>query len=126
MSDGSQDRPILEIKAVLEQLGGDLDLLAEVAQIAIDGTADMLSAVREAVDRRDAGAVAQAAHRLKGSFVTIAAGAAADAAFRLERMGRGGDLGQAGTAFADLQQEVQRLLPELEKLAARGGPAAIS
>jgi len=50
---------------------------------------------------------------LKGALATLAARAAAEAARRLESVGRADDLGSAEEACAALERELQRLEPEL-------------
>jgi hypothetical protein len=52
---------------------------------------------------------------LKGAVSNFGARAAADAALRLEQMGRAGDLSHASPALATLEMEMSALLRELEK-----------
>ena len=58
---------------------------------------------------RDAGAIEQGTHKLKGALVTLAAKPAADAARRLEGIGREGALGQAAEALSALELQMEEL-----------------
>jgi hypothetical protein len=69
---------------------------------------------REALE--DPARLQLSAHVLKGGVATFAARAAFEAALRLEKMGRGGDLSAAPEALAALAQEVERLRPALTAL----------
>jgi HPt (histidine-containing phosphotransfer) domain-containing protein len=74
------------------------------------------------VGRGDGPAVQCLAHGLKGALAIFGAGAAFEAAQRLETMARKGDLAEAGPACAALEQAVARVRPALaEWSAARGG-----
>ena len=75
--------------------------------------------IAEALARRDAPALARAAHGFKGVLITMAALPAADAARRVEMLARASRLDEAPNAFAELRQEVRRLEPALREIAAR-------
>ena len=107
---------ILNLAAALERVGGDNELLEEVAKLFLDSAPDLLGQIREAVARRDPQALQHAAHTLKGSVGNFGAEAAFDAALRLEKMGRAGDLAGVKEAFEALEAEMQRLEPALASL----------
>ena len=104
-------------KALLEHFGGDRQLLGELARIFLDDCPSRLSAIREAVERRDAGALLEAAHALRGSVANFGATRAVAAALRLELMGKAGDLAAAPAALADLQQTMAAFAGELDTVA---------
>jgi len=104
----------------LERLEGDEGLLAEIAALFLSDYRNLLDEVRNAVVRQDPEALHRAAHALKGSVANFCAQQVFDSAYRLERMGREGDLSGAGQALADLEQQLQRLEPELASLATGG------
>ncbi len=116
-----QSNGILNLAAALDRVGGDNELLEEVAKLFLDSAPSMLGEVREAVARRDARAVERAAHTLKGSVSNFGAEPAFQAALRLERMGRSGDLFGAEEALAALETEIVRLQPALTALAEKPG-----
>jgi HPt (histidine-containing phosphotransfer) domain-containing protein len=101
-------------------VGGDAELLAEVAGIFLEECQTLLAATQAAVARGDGQALERAAHTLKGSVGHFCAHAAADAALRLEQIGREGDLTQAAGALAALEEALDRLAPALRKLLASG------
>jgi HPt (histidine-containing phosphotransfer) domain-containing protein len=75
-----------------------------------------LRSVGEAIEGGDAPALERAAHKLKGTVTNFAAAAAAEAAARLEAMGRDRDLTGAREAFARLRDEVAALRRDLAAL----------
>ncbi len=93
----------------LARVGRDKELLREVAAVFLDNLPSVLSAIREAVARRDGKALESAAHTLKGAVSNFGAPAAVEAALAMETMGREGDLSRVGEAFAALEEEVERL-----------------
>jgi len=76
----------------------------------------LLSAVQDAVAKRDTAALKRAAHSLKGSLSTFAARDATEAALRLEDLARAGKLEGAEDAYRLLVAQVERLKQALESL----------
>jgi HPt (histidine-containing phosphotransfer) domain-containing protein len=113
----------LDLKEALDRVDGDRELLGELANLFLADAAAMLQAVRTAVASNDAGALNRAAHRLKGSVMTFAASAAADAALVLELQGRDKQLDGAAEATRRLETEIERLIVALTPLVSRQ-PAA--
>ena len=93
----------------LTRLGGDEDLLREIAGLFLDGCPRMLSDIRQAIADRDSRALEHAAHALKGSVSNLSARAVFEAALKLEGMSRKGDLTRAEEACAALEQEIECL-----------------
>ncbi|MDG3005452.1 hybrid sensor histidine kinase/response regulator [Paludisphaera mucosa] len=116
---------ILDEAASLERLGGDVDLLKEIATIFIGDCPRMVDQIADAVARGDAGALKLAAHTLRGSASNFASPAVEDAASRLEKMGSLGDVVGAPEAFAELLPLVDRLASALGQLVAAGGGSPI-
>jgi CheY-like chemotaxis protein len=107
---------VLDSAATLSRVEGDTELLAEMVRLFLEDCPRLISAVREALTRRDPQALQRAAHTLKGSVANFAAQSAFEAALRLEMMGRQGDLREAEEAYVALQQEIERLEPALADL----------
>jgi signal transduction histidine kinase/HPt (histidine-containing phosphotransfer) domain-containing protein len=103
-----------------EQVAGDLGLLEEILGMFQDEGRRLLHTLAEAIDRRDAGGVERAAHKMKGTFGSLAAPQAADVASRLESMGRAGDLLDARRELVILQELAGRVERELEGIVASG------
>ena len=104
---------ILDRAALLERTDHDPELLLDILNAFREDSAKLLAEIRNALARREARALARPAHTLKGALATLAARAAAEAARRLESVGRADDLGSAEEACAALERELQRLEPEL-------------
>jgi len=107
---------IVDREKLLEQTGGDVDLLRQVVEVFLEEKASMLGAVRAAVERGDAAEIAQAAHRVKGTCVTLAARLAGEAAAQLEREGRAGELDHVRGLFDLLEERVRQVEAELVAL----------
>ncbi len=116
----NHDLPVLDRDTLLDQVGGDAELMLSLVEMFAGDSAATVDAIRAGVSKRDARSIEQGAHRLKGSLGTLAAPAAYDAAFALEMIGRSGDLDNAAAAWSRLERELERLQPELERLAAEG------
>ena len=108
---------VLDRAVALERVGGDSELLQEMAQLFLDEYPMQLEAVRVAVRARDAKALERSAHSLKGSVGNFGAAAAQEAALQLELIGRRGDLREVDGAMACLESALSSLQPEMESLA---------
>ena len=82
----------LDCAVALERLGGDEELLREVAGLFLDEYPMLMDEIRSAAQARDADALQRAAHSMKGSVSNFGADGVYQAAFALEKKGRSGDL----------------------------------
>jgi len=121
-----QDRPgeprpdqILDGRALLAQVDGDVRLLRKLASLFLADCPTMLSSVRKAIASGDARSLQRAAHALKGSIANFAAKGSFKAALKLETMGRSGELTAADEAYVALEREVGRLQRALAVVCAR-------
>jgi two-component system sensor histidine kinase/response regulator len=104
-------------KAVaLSRVGGDAELLKEIAILFLDDYPKSLSELREAIDTGDAKRVERSAHGLKGSVSNFGARPAVDAAMQLETMGRSQQLVEVEQVLRTLELALAALRPELESL----------
>jgi HPt (histidine-containing phosphotransfer) domain-containing protein len=104
-------------KAVaLSRVGGDVELLREIAILFLDDYPKSLNDLREAVQTGDAKRVERTAHGLKGSVSNFGAGPAVDAALQLETMGRAQKLVEVDQVLRSLELALAALRPELESL----------
>jgi HPt (histidine-containing phosphotransfer) domain-containing protein len=101
-------------QAALARVAGDHELLCDIAGIYLEGYADLLQAVRNAIAAADAGRLEAAAHLIKGTVANFEAIAASELAFELERMGAEGALAGADARADELAREVEMLADELE------------
>jgi CheY-like chemotaxis protein/HPt (histidine-containing phosphotransfer) domain-containing protein len=98
--------------ATLEELrsyGGDSpeDILEELTTMFLEGAHKHLTAMREALQQRDAVALEQAAHTLKGSAATLGAQRLAALCFDLENEARQGRLPADGRPLDRLHEEIE-------------------
>lgn len=103
----------LDRAIALERVGGDEQLLREIAILFLDEYPKMLKAIQLAVENRDAGSLERAAHGLKGSVGNFGAHRAYQAALRLEMIGRSRDLASVGEAYGELVQALESIRPAL-------------
>ena len=101
---------------VMERVDGDVELLAQMAELFLDDCPRLLSEIQEAITRSDSKALEYVAHTLKGSVGNFSAVAASDAALRLEMMGRDGDMTHAAEAYTALEAEIKRFESALAAL----------
>ena len=101
---------------VMERVGGDMELLAEITELFLEDCPKLLSEIQDSIVRRDNAALEHNAHALKGSVSNFAAASAVEAAFKLEKMGSDGDITHADEAYQVLAREIERLEPALSAL----------
>jgi len=119
---GAAAEEVLDRATVLECVGGDQALLAEIIQLFLSQCPRWLAEIRNAIERGDATRLRNAAHTLKGAVGNFRAQAAYEEAQRLETLGRDGNLAPAGGACAALEKHLGRLLPALAALSRESGP----
>lgn len=107
----------LDRELALRLVGGNADLLREIAQLFLEDAPNLLGSAERAVRAGDAHALERAAHSLKGAVSNFGAACAYQAALDLEMIGRDKRLSQAPAAFHELKSTLAALQPELEALA---------
>ncbi len=95
--------------SLMERLDGDCEFLAEMLAVYGKDRIRLISEMRTALSRRDAGALADAAHALAGLALNLFAEPAAHAARSLETLAEKGDFVGAGDALVSLEEETHRL-----------------
>ena len=107
----------LDCAVALERLGGDEELLREVASLFLDEYPMLLREIRTAASARDAEALQRAAHSMKGSVSNFGAEGVYQAAFALEKKGRAGDLESLEPCIDRLACALEHIHPALVVLA---------
>jgi CheY-like chemotaxis protein len=110
----SNDRAV-NAAALLARFRGDADLLKELVDLFLQESPGILSEIERAIAARDAAALHMAAHTLKGSVGNFMAHEAAEAALRLEKIARSGDLEDAGPAYTALVELCRQLSASLQE-----------
>lgn len=106
----------LDREVALARVGGDAELLREIAVLFVQDYPKVLDQLQDAIARGDAQTIERTAHGLKGSVSTFGARAAMEAARTLETMGRTCQLDELRQALATLELALAALRPELETL----------
>src|SRR5664279_1007875 len=95
----------LDRELALSRIGGDLELLQEIALLFLSDSSRMLEEIHKAVVSRNASGLDRAAHTVKGCVSNFGAQELYDAALALERMGRSDDLSGVEPAYRRLRGE---------------------
>jgi two-component system sensor histidine kinase/response regulator len=113
----SDDILVLDRALALSRVGGDEELLREIAVLFLDDYPQLVTKIQDALLRNDAQDLERASHSLKGSVANFGAEPAYQAALELEKIGRSRDLTNAKVAYAGLQETLNSLRPQLLALA---------
>ena len=111
------DLLMLDFQLAMERVGGDEDLLKEIARLFLDEYPDSLRKLEVAIASQNPKQVEHEAHTLKGAIANFGAPQATNAALELEQMGRNNDLSQAVPSFQRLKNALSGLDSELQTLA---------
>lgn len=123
-SDLSTAAAPVDWEKAVAQVGGDEAVIADLAGLFLAECPGLETGIRAAVDAGNAADLRRHAHTLKGSAGVFRAEAAVEAAQRLEKMGREGDLDGAEEAVSALAHELDRLKPVLAERVAEAKPQA--
>jgi HPt (histidine-containing phosphotransfer) domain-containing protein len=107
---------VFDKEVALSRVGGDTELLKEIAVLFLDDYPKSLRELREAVEAGDPKRVERSAHGLKGSVSNFGARPAVEAALQLETMGRAQKLVEVKQVLHTLELALAALRPELESL----------
>lgn len=106
----------LDREVALSRVGGDLQLLKEIAVLFLEDYPKSLEELHAAAAHGDAKAIERAAHGLKGSVANFGAGAAFEAARSIETAGRSLQIAEIEPMMAKLEQALAALRNELETI----------
>lgn len=98
----------------LDRVGGDEELLREVAQLYMDEYPTIVDQIQAAVRSGSALDLQRSAHTLKGSLGTLGAEQAAAQALRLEMMGRLQNMTDASAALCELHRVLESFHQQLQ------------
>ncbi|HEX9389787.1 MAG TPA: response regulator [Usitatibacteraceae bacterium] len=114
---------IIDRAALMERVGGDPRLLAEIVDIFVDNCDKILVACRSAFARRDVEKFAQDLHTLHGMMLNLGAGRAQGLIENLQASGPMGERGKVMAGFETLEREMQMLKIALCSLAEEAMPS---
>ena len=107
----------LDKAVALDRLGGDEELLQEVAELFLEEYPPLMTQIRSAIGNGNSQELERSAHSLKGSVANFGSDVAWQAALNLEAMGRSGDLNGSQEAFQHLEKIMDAIHPQLVALA---------
>src|SRR5262249_34179803 len=110
---------VLHQPAPPERVRSDPDLLRTPAELYEMDSPSMVAEMRSRIASKDGEGLSHAAHKLKGSLLTLSAVEAADNALALEKMGRENRLDGAEAALAALEAALPRVSEALAQLHAQ-------
>lgn len=105
---------IIDLTELLARVENDRELMRDLLLIFKEEFPGHLRALRVAVDSINAEKVAAEAHTMKGMLSNLAAGPAADAAARLELLGRNREVSEFQRACASFEDISKELLLQLD------------
>jgi two-component system sensor histidine kinase/response regulator len=120
---GQEEPELLNREAALACMGGDADILADIAGLFLEDYPRMLVEIQAAVAARDPGALHRTAHSLKGSLGYLGARRAEALANQLELLGRAAEMDGAQPVLTELETHLEKLRPILADLANAAIPA---
>jgi PAS domain S-box-containing protein len=101
--------PVFDQSAALKHSGGDRRLLTEVVALFRTDYPGSLRAIGAAIQKDDAEQLRLSAHALKGALATVGSPAGREAAFKLEQLGRAGDVDGARETLTALRGVIASL-----------------
>lgn len=119
VNDAAGDSPndlVLDIDGALERIGGDKDLLRELASIFIEDAPPLLNRLSATLAEQDCERAQHYAHGLKGIAANVGGVRLEHLALRIENAARDGDLASAGDGIDRLDAELTRLIEALRSM----------
>jgi PAS domain S-box-containing protein len=107
---------LIDRVSLLERVEGDQELLTEMIHLFQEDAPNLLTAMRDALQRGDMAVLERSAHSLKGAVSNLSAKATAAAALQLEKDAKNKDAEAAKKSLAEVERAVEHLLPALAEL----------
>ncbi len=115
--DDMPESELVDRAAALACMGGDANILADIAGLFLEDCPKMVAQIQAAVAGQDSDALYRAAHSLKGSLGYLGARPTEALAQQLEALGRAGQMEQAPPIVAELERHVDKMRPILADMA---------
>jgi HPt (histidine-containing phosphotransfer) domain-containing protein len=107
----------MDLGIALSHVDGDMQLLAELAELFLQDYPRLLEEIRESIPKADFSVLERGAHTLKGRLAFFGIRRIRDLASNLEDMGRTGDQSHSMQALKTIEIEMEKILPEFDALA---------
>ena len=99
----------INFDAALEMVGSDEEMLIELFESCQMEMPDILQEIADAIQSKDAKQLQSSAHKIKGTFIYVAADEAADLARQLESLGKNEDLSSVASVSNLFFKECERV-----------------
>lgn len=106
---------VFDLDGFLGRIGGDRDLAVMICQGVVEGAADTLDHLTQAIAANDAGAVQLQAHSIKGAAANIGAEALRAIAASMEALAKEGDIDQYRALLPALKTSYEACLQEVRQ-----------
>jgi CheY-like chemotaxis protein len=113
---GSKRMGELDYSAALARVGGDVELLRELAGMFLEEYPKLLEEIRLGLSEQNVPKAGNAAHQLKGLLAQFGAETARQAAYAVEQPARQGDLAATRQNLQLLEEAMRRVHPDLVQL----------
>ena len=104
---------IINKTELLEEIDGDWEFLEESVEMLMEDAPTLLTEIKNGLAAKDAEAIWQNAHTLKSMVGNFFAKRSFDAAYRVETLGRNGDISEVDMVILILEIEIQQLISAL-------------
>jgi HPt (histidine-containing phosphotransfer) domain-containing protein len=115
----------MNAQELLARVGGSPEVLREVARIFLEDTPIRMSAIRDAIKRRDGTELAKAAHALGGSAGMLGAIEISEEARRIEALGRSGSVVEVSEILASFEGKISAFERLLAGIVAGAGKSKV-
>jgi two-component system, sensor histidine kinase and response regulator len=112
----TEQRPALDMGQLRENMDDDEEMLQDIVAAFLRDHGNQLRELRQGLALGDEKSALRGAHTLKGLLLTLAAQPAADVALEVEHALREHDMKRASAGVPRLEGQLERLIPELQRL----------
>ena len=108
------DQPVIDLTAALARLGGNREILEDLAMMFRDDAPELLKELKAAASSDNSEQAGRAAHRLKGLVSTFNAVRAGETARAVEQAARQEDMARVSALLPELEAELQLVVNRLQ------------
>lgn len=111
----SAEMPIIDESRLMEEFGGDQEILAELKALFLERVPPLFDAIQEAAAAGNMEGLAREIHGLKGACATYGAPRLTQVCKGMEMLARGGDLVSIQANMNVLQDEFEKVLDAVKE-----------
>jgi two-component system sensor histidine kinase/response regulator len=103
-----------DLSGAMETVLDDQDFFREIAGMFIESCSDHIAKIKEGIAGKDGGILEREAHSLKGAVGNFSAKEVYEAAYRLEKLGKEGEMATAEEGLSDLERALNEFVSEMK------------